>query len=126
MFGAKVEELNAIKAEYDPNAIYEADPRLRRVIDALGDGTFEPEDAPMQEGELVELRNSLLKGASWHQPDHYFILKDYASYMGAKLDALRATKDKAAFAKMCLNNIAGAGKFSSDRTIAEYWNELWG
>ena len=44
----------------------------------------------------------------------------------AKLDALRATKDKAAFAKMCLNNIAGAGKFSSDRTIAEYWNELWG
>ncbi len=126
VFGAKVEELNAIKAEYDPNAIYEADPRLRRVIDALGDGTFEPEDAPMQEGELVELRNSLLKGASWHQPDHYFILKDYASYMGAKLDALRATKDQTAFAKMCLNNIAGAGKFSSDRTIAEYWNELWG
>jgi starch phosphorylase len=126
VFGAKVEELNAIKAEYDPNAIYEADPRLRRVIDALGDGTFEPEDAPMQEGELVELRNSLLKGASWHQPDHYFILKDYASYMDAKLDALRATKDQTAFAKMCLNNIAGAGKFSSDRTIAEYWNELWG
>ena len=126
VFGATVEELNAIKADYDPVAIYEADPRLKRVIDALGDGTFEPADAPMEEGQLVELKKALLEGASWHQPDHYFILKDYASYMEAKLDALRATKDKAAFAKMCLNNIAGAGKFSSDRTIAEYWNELWG
>ena len=125
VFGATVEELNAIKAEYDPVAIYEANPRLRRVIDALGDGTFEPADAPIREGELVELKKALLEGASWHQPDHYFLLKDYDSYMDAKLTAIRATKDKASFAKMCLYNIAGAGKFSSDRTIAEYWEELW-
>ena len=167
VFGATVDELNAIRTDYDPMAIYEANPRLRRVIDALGDGSFEPApeplpepqeeadasvsapepqeeeadasvsasepqteldrslEVPMFEGQLAELRKSLLKGASWHRPDHYFILKDYESYMAAKLKAIRATEDEIAFAKMCLNNIAGAGKFSSDRTIKEYWNELW-
>ena len=125
VFGATVEEINAIKADYDPRAIYDANPRLKRVIDALGDGTFESADAPMEEGELVELKKALLDGAHWHQPDHYFLLKDYESYMAAKLKAIRATKNKTKFAKMCLMNIAGAGKFSSDRTIAEYWEEIW-
>ena len=128
VFGATVDEINAAKATYDPVTIYNANPRLRRVIDTLADGTFEPapaEDAPLYEGDLAELRKALLEGASWHQPDHYFLLMDYDSYMAAKLKAIRATKDKVAFAKMCLANIAGAGKFSSDRTIAEYWNELW-
>ncbi len=125
VFGATVEEINASKATYDPVKLYEANPRLRRVVDALGDGTFEPADAPMREGELVELKKALLEGASWHQPDHYFLMMDYESYMAAKLKAIRATTDKVAFAKMCLENIAGAGKFSSDRTIAEYWDELW-
>ena len=125
VFGSTVDELNAIRAEYDPNVIYAADPHLARAIDALGDGTFEPADAPLEEGELTELRNSLLVGASWHKPDHYFILNDYSSYFKAKLAALRATGDATAFAKKCLHNIAGAGKFSSDRTILEYWDELW-
>ncbi|MGX8705559.1 MAG: glycogen/starch/alpha-glucan family phosphorylase, partial [bacterium] len=126
VFGAKVDEINAIKETYISTEIYEASPRLKRVIDALGDGTFEPADAPMEEGQLVELKKSLLEGASWHRPDHYFILKDYASYMEAKIAALRAANDRTTFAKMCLYNIAGAGKFSSDRTIAEYWHDLWG
>ena len=125
VFGATVDELNAIKDTYDPVPIYEADPGLKKAVDALGDGTFEPADAPMNEGELVELKKSLLEGASWHKPDHYFLLKDYESYKAAKLRAIRATEDEVAFAKMCLYNIAGAGKFSSDRTIEEYWNELW-
>ncbi len=125
VFGATVEELNAIKADYDPRVLYDANPRLRRAIDALGDGTFEPADAPMEEGELVELKKALLDGARWHQPDHYFLLKDYDSYIEAKLRAIRAAADRTAFAKKCLENIAGAGKFSSDRTIAEYWEEIW-
>ena len=123
VFGATVEELNAVKGSYDPRAIYEANPRLKRVIDALGE--FEEAEAPYREGDLAELRQSLLDGASWHAPDHYFVLKDYDSYMEAKLRAIRATEDRTAFAKMCLYNIAGAGKFSSDRTIAEYWEEIW-
>ena len=125
VFGATVEEINAIKADYDPVAIYNASPKLKRVIDALGNGFFEPADAPMEEGQLVELKKALLEGASWHQPDHYFLLKDYASYIEAKLTAIRDTADELAFAKKCLHNIAGAGKFSSDRTIREYWDELW-
>ena len=128
VFGATVDEINAAKATYDPVKLYKANKRLKRVIDALGDGTFEPapeDGAQLREGDLAELRKALLEGASWHQPDHYFLLMDYESYMAAKLKAIRATKDKASFAKMCLENIAGAGKFSSDRTIAEYWEELW-
>ena len=125
VFGATVDELNAIKDSYDPMAIYEANPRLARVIDALGDGSFEPVPEALTEGTLAELKQALLAGASWHKPDHYFLLKDYESYMAAKLKALRATEDALGFAKMCLCNIAGAGKFSSDRTIQEYWNELW-
>ena len=128
VFGATVDEINAAKATYDPVAIYNANPRLRRVIDALADGTFEPapaEGAQLYEGDLAELRKALLEGASWHQPDHYFLLMDYESYMAAKLKAIRAAKNKVKFAKMCLGNIAGAGKFSSDRTIAEYWDGFW-
>ena len=119
-FGATVEEINAIKADYDPVELYEADEHLKRAIDALADGTVEDED-----GSIAELKDALLKGASWHQPDHYFLCLDYASYMEAKLAAIRAAKDEIAFAKMCLYNIAGAGKFSSDRTIQEYARELW-
>ncbi len=125
-FGATVDEINAIREEYDPAAIYAANPHLKRAIDALE--TFEPareEGEPLQEGDLAELKQSLLEGASWHRPDHYFILKDYDSYLEAKLAAIRDTRDETAFAKKCLNNIAGAGKFSSDRTIREYWDELW-
>ena len=128
VFGATVDEINAVKATYDPVKLYKANKRLKRVIDALADGTFEPapkKGAELYEGDLAELRKALLEGASWHQPDHYFLLMDYESYMSAKLKAIRATKDKVAFAKMCLEIIAGAGKFSSDRTIAEYWEELW-
>ncbi len=150
VFGATVEELNAIRETYDPMELYDANPRLARVVDTLGDGTFEPAPEPLpaaagdddeagdeaepkaspldprlREGDLAELRQSLLLGASWHRPDHYFLLKDYESYLAAKLKAIRATRDELSFAKMALHNIAGAGKFSSDRTIEEYWNELW-
>ncbi|MBQ8313000.1 MAG: glycogen/starch/alpha-glucan phosphorylase [Clostridia bacterium] len=120
IFGATVEEINAIKATYDPKAIYKEDRLLARCLDALIDGTFPDED-----GALAELRTSLLEGASWHAPDHYFILKDFASYMEAKLRVNQDYKDSLAFARKCLMNVASAGKFSSDRTIAQYAKEIW-
>ncbi|MBQ8087561.1 MAG: glycogen/starch/alpha-glucan phosphorylase, partial [Clostridia bacterium] len=120
IFGATVDELNAIKQTYDPMSIYEADERIRRVVDTLDNGTFEDPD-----GRIAELKTALLEGASWHQPDHYFLLKDFPSYIETKLRAIRATKDEREFAKKCLHNIAGAGKFSSDRTIAEYADDVW-
>ena len=66
IFGATVDELNAIKGTYNPRAIYEADPLIARCLDALTDGAFPDED-----GALAELKSAILDGASWHAPDHY-------------------------------------------------------
>lgn len=69
--------------------------------------------------------SSLLLGASWHKPDHYFILHDFHSYVDAKLAVNRDYRDELSFARKCLMNIASAGMFSSDRTIAQYAKEIW-
>ena len=121
IFGATVEELNAIKATYDPRAIYKSDKLIARVLDTLVDGTFPDED-----GGLKELYTAILDGASWHQPDHYFLLKDFRPYLEAKLAANRDyAADPLGFARKCLLNAASAGKFSSDRTVAQYAREIW-
>ncbi len=120
IFGATVDELGAIKATYDPRAIYRSNPDIARVLDSLVDGTFEDED-----GTLKELVSSLLVGATWHKPDHYFLLHDFDSYMNAKLQCNRDYRDAIGFAKKCLMNVASAGKFSSDRTIRQYADEIW-
>ncbi len=122
IFGATVEEINALKATgYDPKAIYRADPAIARVLDAMTDDTLFPDS----DGAIKELVSSLLIGASWHKPDHYFILHDFHSYVDAKLAAIRDTRDELAFARKCLLNVASAGKFSSDRTIRQYASEIW-
>ena len=116
-----MEELEKIKDSYDPVKIYEKNALLRRALDSLTDGTFPDED-----GRLKELHDAILKGASWHKPDHYYIMKDFASYYETKLRAIRDAKaDETAFAKKCLMNVANAGKFSSDRTIRQYAKEIW-
>ena len=121
IFGATVEELEKIKDSYDPVKIYEKNALLRRALDSLTDGTFPDED-----GRLKELHDAILKGASWHKPDHYYVMKDFASYYETKLRAIRDAKaDETAFAKKCLMNVANAGKFSSDRTIRQYAKEIW-
>ena len=121
IFGATVEELEAIKEVYDPVKIYQKNPLLRRALDTLTDGTFPDED-----GALKELHDAILKGASWHKPDHYYVMKDFDSYYQAKLQAIRDAKlDEIAFARKCLMNVACSGKFSSDRTIREYAKEIW-
>ena len=121
IFGATVEELEKIKATYDPKAIYKKNALLRRALDTLTDGTF-----PDDDGALKELHDAILKGASWHKPDHYFVMKDFDSYYEAKLQAIRdAKQDENAFARKCLMNVACAGKFSSDRTIRQYAKEIW-
>jgi starch phosphorylase len=118
-FGASVEELNAIRESYRSRDIYEQNARLRRVVDTLVDGTVPTDD------ELKELHTALLDGASWHRPDHYFILKDYDAYMEAKLRANREYRDRRSFGRKCLMNVTSAGKFSSDRTIRQYAAEIW-
>ena len=119
IFGASVEEINAIRNDYWARGIYDTNPHLRRAIDTLVDGTVPTDD------DQKELWHALLDGASWHRPDHYFILKDYSSYLDAKLRANRDYADRVAFGKKCLWNIASGGKFSSDRTIRQYASEIW-
>ena len=121
IFGATVEELNEIRDTYDPVKIYKKNTLLRRAMDTLTDGSFPDED-----GRLAELHDAILKGASWHKPDHYFVMKDFGDYYEKKLQAIRDAKlDETAFARKCLMNVACAGKFSSDRTIRQYAREIW-
>ncbi len=119
IFGHTVELINAIKGDYYARGIYDANPRLRRAIDTLVDGTV-PTDSDQQ-----ELYHALLDGASWHKADHYFLLLDYESYINAKLQVNRDYADRLAFGRKCLMNIASGAKFSSDRTIRQYAEEIW-
>ena len=103
-----------IEAVYDPKMVYEAYPRIRRVVDTLVDGTFSDGGT----GMFQELYDSLLKGASWHKPDNYYLLLDFLPYCDAKLQANADYRDdRMGFTRKCLINTANAGKFSSDRTI---------
>ncbi|MCR4623034.1 MAG: glycogen/starch/alpha-glucan family phosphorylase [Clostridiales bacterium] len=121
IFGARIEELDAIRDTYDPKEIYDSDERVRRAVDSLTDAGFRDED-----GALSELRDSLLIGASWHKPDHYFLLKDFESYREARLKAYREyASDPEAFRMKALKNVLASGVFSSDRTVTQYADEIW-
>ena len=119
IFGATVEQINASKGSYYARGIYDSNSRLHRAIDTLVDGTV-PTD-----NDQRELYHALLDGASWHKADHYFLLMDYESYLNAKLQANRDYKNRLAFGRKCLLNIASGAKFSSDRTIRQYAKEIW-
>ncbi len=119
IFGHTVEQINAQKDSYYARGIYDINDRLRKAINTLVDGTVPTDDAQK------ELYHALLDGAAWHKADHYFLLLDYASYMDAKLKANRDYKDRLAFGRKCLLNIASGAKFSSDRTIRQYAEEIW-
>jgi len=121
IFGATVEELNQIRDSYDPKKIYRKNALLRRALDTLVDGTF-----PDDDGMLKELHDAILEGASWHKPDHYFVMKDFESYQETRIQAIRDAKSEGdAFDRKCLMNVACSGKFSSDRTIREYAKDIW-
>ena len=119
IFGHTVDEINAVKPTYHARDIFNANADLRRAINTLVDGTVPTDDAQK------ELFHSLLDGTDWHQADHYFLLLDYASYLGTKLQANRDYADRIAFGRKCLMNVASAAKFSSDRTIRQYAEEIW-
>ncbi len=119
IFGHTVDQINACKDSYYARGIYDNNHHLHRAIDTLVDGTV-PTD-----NEQKELYHALLDGASWHKADHYFVLLDYPSYIEAKLRANADYADRLAFGRKCLLNIASGAKFSSDRTIRQYADEIW-
>lgn len=121
IFGARVEELETIKDDYDPKVYYERVPGLKRVIDALVDGTFDDGGT----GMLRELHQSILEGASWHKADHYFICRDFDDYRKAQERIDRDYRSPLNWARKCWMNLTNSGKFSTDRTIASYAKEIW-
>ena len=119
IFGHTVPEINAMKGSYNPRDIYNNNADLRRALDTMVNGTVETDM------DLHALYRSLLDEVNGEKPDKYFILADYASYIDAKLRVNRDYADRMAFGRKCLQNVASAAKFSSDRTIRQYANEIW-
>ena len=102
---------------YNPYDIYNNDPDIRRVVDR----TYANGDKEMYR----DLYNSLLNNQGGARADMYFILKDFRSYADAQARAMEAYKDTDKWAKMALKNTACCGKFSADRTIQEYVDDIW-
>ena len=117
IFGHTVEQINAGRGSYYSRGIYDSNADLRRAINTLVDGTVPTDDG------LRNLFHSLL---DWgNNSDQYRLLLDYESYLNAKLQANRDYADRMAFGRKCLTNVASAAKFSSDRTIRQYAEEIW-
>ena len=117
IFGHTVEQINAGRSSYYPRGIYDSNADLRRAINTLVDGTVPTDDG------LRNLFHSLL---DWGEnSDQYRLLLDYESYLDAKLRANRDYADRMTFGRKCLMNVASAAKFSSDRTIRQYAEEIW-
>ena len=106
---------------YNPMDIYNSDADIRRVVNQLVDGTYSQGDKEMYR----DLYNSLLTAQGGSKADMYFILKDFRSYADTQKKVEEAYRDKDRWAKMALLNTASCGKFSSDRTIQEYVDDIW-
>ena len=122
IFGLTSEEVMAYEKNggYNPMDIYNTDPNVKQVLDSLVDGTFS------KDKELFRpLYNCLLNTNNSSKADQYFILKDFEAYLEAQKRINDAYTDKKRWAKMSLLNTASCGKFSSDRTIQEYVDEVW-
>ena len=123
IFGARVEDLERIVPEYDSRSIFANDPMVKKVVSSLIDGTVSDGGS----GDFRELYTALLDGASWHAPDHYYLLGDMRDYVETKLRCINDfSADRLAFARKQWLNMCNSGKFSSDRTIADYAANIWG
>ena len=106
---------------YDPTEIFNNDPDVRRVLMQLINGTFAPNDPD----RFRSLYNSLLNTLSTSKADTYFILKDFRAYADAQKRVEEAYRDEKRWARSAILNVACSGKFTSDRTIQEYVDEIW-
>lgn len=105
---------------YNPIDIYNSDAGIRKVVDQLVDGTYS------SDRELFRpLYNSLLNTLSTSKADTYFILKDFRSYAEAQKKVEAAYRDREGWARSAILNVACSGKFTSDRTIQQYVDEIW-
>jgi len=105
---------------YNPMDIYNSDKEIQKVLNQLIDGTYSADKE-----EFRHLYNSLLNTQSTSKADTYFILKDFRSYAEAQRKVGIAYQDEAAWAESAILNVACSGKFTSDRTIQQYVDEIW-
>ncbi len=119
IFGMRAKEVQKLKGSYDPKALCAQDEEIRRVLDALVDGTLEDSG-----GMLRELHDSLLE-PTYNDADHYMVLADLKPYVEARLRANRDYDDKLSFGRKCWNNLSSCGIFSSDRTVLGYAKDIW-
>ncbi|MBP3796914.1 MAG: glycogen/starch/alpha-glucan phosphorylase [Ruminococcus sp.] len=112
IFGMNVDEVNACKANYRPIEIYNSNPIIKQAIDTIHYG--------VNGVQFTEIADTL------KNTDAYMALKDFDSYQAAQKYASECYSDKMKWQKMSLANIAGAGIFSADRSVAEYAKDIWG
>lgn len=118
IFGLKTPEVLSLRANgYQPMRWYEGNPQLKNVLDAIAHGTFSPDEP----GRYRGLVDSLLWGG-----DHYLLLADFASYVETQLRVDALYRQGGEWAGKAIANVAGMGAFSSDRTIREYAQQIWG
>ena len=122
IFGLRAQEVEerVRTNSYDPWMLYNMDQNIRIAVMELINGTF------CKDTEVFrEVYDSLLNGVDGGRPDSYFVLADFESYAQTQMEVDRVYRDRARWAKMAITNIACSGKFSSDRTIREYADEIW-
>ena len=116
------EEVHAltVSGNYSPWDLYNMDFNIRNVLTTLINGTLD-----RNHDLFRELYDAMLNGFGGARPDEYYVLQDFAAYKKAQEKVDSAYKDPERWAKMAIMNTASSGKFSSDRTIKEYANEIW-
>ena len=123
IFGMSSDEVIAHEKhkDYNPINIYNNDEDIRRVLNQMIDGTYSPNDHEL----FRELYNSLLKSGPGLIADRYFILADFRAYANAQKKVNQFYQQRDAWTKSAILNVANVGKFSSDRTIQEYVDDIW-
>jgi starch phosphorylase len=117
LFGLTIDEVNALYRQgYDPMSYYYANAELKQSLDMISSGYFCPDDA----GRYQDIVDALLKNG-----DHYLLLADYTSYVACQDMVSELYRDTKEWTKRSILNVAGMGKFSSDRTIREYAEKIW-
>ncbi|PKL36262.1 MAG: glycogen phosphorylase [Spirochaetae bacterium HGW-Spirochaetae-1] len=116
IFGLKPGEVDAVRSSgYSPRTWYDENPELRQAVDMISGGFFSPSEPDL----FKDITNSLLGG------DYYLLFADYASYIGCQERVGSLFSDSVAWTRMSILNVAAMGKFSTDRTIDEYANDIW-
>ena len=123
IFGMSADEVIGYENNggYNPKEIFNMDDDIRRVLMQLINGTYSPYDPEL----FRPLYNSLLEDDGGRRADTYFILKDFKAYAEAQKEVEKAYRDEKRWARMAMLNTASCGKFTSDRTIEEYAQNIW-